>query len=185
MKTTLQKIVERRAVLGKQRKTKINEHRAYLERIDGELAALDVTEKQLLAGIDVARTERARGIVKIIGDISKSRTAWNANQASNNQSIMRHDLAREASEDVAAGCAKIHHRYFGVKNYSHFGDQREDHQYGYGPKHGHIVFAIGLTNEARERLDKGEKLSPQETEDALYLIASLPRIAEALATEVA
>lgn len=34
-------------------------------------------------------------------------------------------------------------RYLGIKNYASFGDQREDHEYGYGPKHGTIVFRIG------------------------------------------
>lgn len=36
--------------------------------------------------------------------------------------------------------------YFGIKNYAGFGDQREDHPYGYGPKHGSIVFRIGRAN---------------------------------------
>jgi ligand-binding sensor protein len=40
--------------------------------------------------------------------------------------------------------------YLGVKNYSGFGDQRSDHPYGYGPKHGHIVFSVGRTVEARD-----------------------------------
>ena len=33
--------------------------------------------------------------------------------------------------------------YYGIKNYAGFGDQREDHKYGYGPRHGSIVFSIG------------------------------------------
>lgn len=33
--------------------------------------------------------------------------------------------------------------YYGIKNYASFGDQREDHEYGYGPRHGTIVFSIG------------------------------------------
>jgi hypothetical protein len=32
--------------------------------------------------------------------------------------------------------------YVGVKNYAHFGDQRCDCQYGFGPSHGSIVFRI-------------------------------------------
>ena len=39
--------------------------------------------------------------------------------------------------------------YLGVKNYSSFGDQRCDCDYGYGPKHGHIRFSVGRTVEAR------------------------------------
>lgn len=34
-------------------------------------------------------------------------------------------------------------QYLGMKNYAGFGDQRSDHQYCYGPKHGTIVFSIG------------------------------------------
>jgi len=34
-------------------------------------------------------------------------------------------------------------QYFGIKNYASFGDQREDHLYYYGPRHGSIVFKIG------------------------------------------
>jgi hypothetical protein len=35
--------------------------------------------------------------------------------------------------------------YIGVKNYAAFGDQREDHDYGMGPRHGYIVFSIMRT----------------------------------------
>lgn len=40
-------------------------------------------------------------------------------------------------------------RYLGIKNYAGFGDQREDHEYGFGPAHGHIVFRIERTDSAR------------------------------------
>jgi len=33
--------------------------------------------------------------------------------------------------------------FIGFKNYASFGDQRHDCQYGYGPRHGSIVFEIG------------------------------------------
>jgi len=38
--------------------------------------------------------------------------------------------------------------YLGIKNYASFGDQREDHTYGMGPRHGTIVFSIGRCGEA-------------------------------------
>ena len=43
----------------------------------------------------------------------------------------------------ADGSAAMRSQYFGIKNYASFGDQREDHQYGMGPRHGNIVFRIG------------------------------------------
>jgi len=55
-------------------------------------------------------------------------------------------------------------RFFGIKNYASFGDQREDHDYGMGPKHGSIVFRIGLTNKVRQ---SGQPLA---SADAIYYL---------------
>jgi hypothetical protein len=41
--------------------------------------------------------------------------------------------------------------YYGVKSYDRWPSQREDHQYGFGPKHGSIWFRIGLVNGERDR----------------------------------
>ena len=41
------------------------------------------------------------------------------------------------------GASALKGEYIGIKNYSGFGDQREDHSYGMGPRHGTIVFSIG------------------------------------------
>ena len=49
--------------------------------------------------------------------------------------------AVKALNDNPAEWAKK--RYYGIKDYAHFGDQREDHEYGRGPRHGSIVFSIG------------------------------------------
>lgn len=40
--------------------------------------------------------------------------------------------------------------YLGIKNYASFGDQREDHSYGYVPRHGSIVFEIERKNRDKE-----------------------------------
>lgn len=53
--------------------------------------------------------------------------------------------------------------YIGVKNYASFGDQREDHEYRMGPRHGSIVFKIGRTDAARDgKFELGE--------DHIYLL---------------
>lgn len=52
--------------------------------------------------------------------------------------------------------------FLGFKNYAQFGDQRTDCAYGYGPKHGSIVFSIG-----RQRpFEKNEVLG---ADDIYYL----------------
>ena len=50
-------------------------------------------------------------------------------------------------------------RFFGVKNYAHFGDQDCDCERGYGPKHGYIVFRI-------EKVYTAKKVA----EDGIYLL---------------
>jgi hypothetical protein len=64
--------------------------------------------------------------------------------------------------------------YFGVKIYSGFGEQREDHQYGFGPKHGSIVFAVGLREPKCE-------LTAEEREAALYYLVNIEAITTASA----
>ena len=56
--------------------------------------------------------------------------------------------------------------YLGMKNYASFGDQREDHTYGMGPKHGTIVFSIGRTAKMRERPETVTTFD----DDAIYLL---------------
>jgi hypothetical protein len=65
--------------------------------------------------------------------------------------------------------------YFGVKIYSGFGEQREDHEYGFGPKHGSTVFAVGLREPKRE-------LSSDEREAALYYLLNIEAITTAAAS---
>jgi hypothetical protein len=59
-------------------------------------------------------------------------------------------LIEEAITQIqASGNDALEHRYLGIKNYAGFGDQREDPEYGCGPRHGSIVFRIERTNRCR------------------------------------
>lgn len=55
----------------------------------------------------------------------------------------------------------LRQEYLGIKNYEAFGDQREDHRYGFGPKHGSIVFSIGRVSPSN---------GPPLDDDAIYLL---------------
>lgn len=58
----------------------------------------------------------------------------------------RSSVIEEAIAAIQANPGEaLQKRYFGVKNYASFGDQREDHEYGMGPRHGSIVFRIERT----------------------------------------
>jgi hypothetical protein len=58
--------------------------------------------------------------------------------------------------------------YFGCKDYDRWSHQREDCQYGYGPRHGSIVFAIELRQEHRN-----EGLTEQQRNDCIYYLEAL------------
>ena len=75
------------------------------------------------------------------------------------------DLINLAIKDLASGCNYMKHRYYGVKDYGRFIGQREDHEYGCGPRYGNIVFALGLK-------EPGRKLTKYETDCCLYYLCN-------------
>lgn len=76
----------------------------------------------------------------------------------------------DAIVDLTTGAHKLQRQYIGVKDYDRFRGQRTDCEYGYGPTHGHIVFAIELTEEARKRLKGGGCLSDLEIAEAVAIL---------------
>jgi hypothetical protein len=123
-------------------------------------------ERVLLAGsgIDADKVRTARSILYLNGKFASS--------------AQRRGVVQDAIDWLATGEKRTYHTlqsgYFGVKNYSGFGDQREDHEYGFGPKHGTIVFAVGLNERKRE-------LTDEEREAALYYLLNIEAIESAAA----
>ncbi|ENR0029175.1 hypothetical protein ACETF5_004349 [Yersinia enterocolitica] len=85
----------------------------------------------------------------------------------------RNKCVDDAISDLAGGAKKLNERYFGTKDYAHWNDQREDHEYGYGPKHGSIVFRVGLRHEFLRK-----KLTPDDIECAIYCLLNINKINE-------
>lgn len=91
------------------------------------------------------------------------------------QSTERRGCVEDAINDIASGFNRLSERYFGTKNYAQWSDQREDHRYGYGPKHGSICFKIGLTGTALNKLASGG-LSDYDAECAIYCLMNIDAI---------
>lgn len=83
------------------------------------------------------------------------------------------EALRDARLAIIRGGRSLLTRYIGMKRYDGF-YQREDHTYGYGPKHGSIVWRVGLTREVRERFyaDPDATLTEDEQEVALALLGT-------------
>jgi hypothetical protein len=102
--------------------------------------------------------------------------------------IQVHGLFEKAGEDrESARTAAVHwiatgeggyrglkSEFFGTKDYDRWHGQRSDHEYGYGPKHGSVIFCIGLVTEARKR-----DLTEPEKEAAIYYLLNLTAIQKA------
>lgn len=117
------------------------------------------------AGLDVPRIRRAMSLIRFRGAFLNG---------SGLESSQRRQVVDDAVSDLASGAKKLRREYFGVKNYSGFGDQRSDHSYGMGPRHGHIVFAVELAKPNRD-------LEPQEVDDAIYALLNIKALMEARA----
>jgi hypothetical protein len=111
-----------------------------LERLERDYAS---RKRQLLEVIEQA--ERARRLYAAGLDVGRIRLAERVMVVNGEcNSEVRREAVEDAIRDLAAGYPHLRKAYFGVKNYAHFGDQRCDFEYGYGPAHGTIVFDVRL-----------------------------------------
>jgi len=66
-----------------------------------------------------------------------------------------HNDARKAILDaiqhITNGGGGLRDKYVGCKSYDRWACQREDHPYGYGPRHGSIIASVGLCQDVRSR----------------------------------
>lgn len=108
------------------------------------------------AGLDLDRIGRALELVKVSGSYSRGGQD-------------RGSVIRDAVDWLATGkCAAyqgLDRANFGTKNYDRWYGQRSDHEWG-GPKHGSIVFQIGLKDRQRE-------LTEEERADAIYFLLNI------------
>jgi len=81
----------------------------------------------------------------------------------------------EAVDDIVSGMKIIKEQYFGCKNYACYICQGSDHSYGFGPKHGYIVFEIG----AKPAVRKGDLVpTDKDREDIVYYLRMLQKSKE-------
>lgn len=169
--TTFADIERARVALIDERTKRVADHAAWLKSCDARLKQLGERTALLSNGVDVARVDRALRILQVQGDPTKPVHGSDYDQRRDNTRL---DAVADARRLLTENSNKLRLQYIGVKNYAHFGDQRADCDYNTGPRHGDIVFRIGLTSEARQR-----DLTPDEIEDALYFLHVWPTVAAA------
>lgn len=174
--TSLREIIQRRAELLAERGQRERAHKEWIATCDAQLEDLRESEALLVRGIDLDRLARGLHVIEVVGDAS---TPVIGRCPPEQRSYGDRDaVVAEAKQDIANGAVRLRHTFFGVKNYARFGDQRSDHPYRTAPRHGHIVFYIGLTRAVRVRIST-IPLTAQEIEDALYVLANLSMLEQA------
>lgn len=120
--------------------------------IDKEIQNLQTTIQLIIKGFSPEKIEEARKIIYIYGlhhygygDTKKA--------------------VEDAINALAHGGESLYTQYIGCKNYAGY-CLREDHPYGYSPKHGSIVFKIGLR-------DPSYILASQDIEACLYYLNTI------------
>lgn len=157
----------------------VKDHESNLRRLDATLDDCKRREAILTADLDLGRIDRARKLIA-------AGSLWPARWDGQRYSLDARDLATEPSpsrlavvqsaiDDLATATDRLKREFFGLKNYEGFSNQRTDCQYGYGPRHGSIIFRVGLTDAAREY----RGFTNAERDDAIYYLRNLARIQKA------
>lgn len=145
-------------------------HSETMQRLNAELASLSVRAKMMIANIDPDKIEQAKCIVDVRGIYAK---------AGEDREIQR----CAAIAAILAGGERLRHEYFGTKDYAHWHGQAANHAYGMSPRHGSIIFSIGLTAEVRKR--PAPMLTEQEIEATVHYLRNLEAVQNAASIALA
>lgn len=120
------------------------------------------------AGIDQEKVDLAKTILRVRGSYDKG---------GDDRASVINDVIKQLSTGVPIReiYGDLWRVEFGTKNYDRWSGQRSDHEYGYGPKHGGIVFSVGLTDNVRKSKSHGE-LTQEEIESAIYYLLNISKI---------
>lgn len=130
----------------------------------------------LAAGLDLDQIRTAEEVLTIRGNWAYCEAVNDQYHDEENQQVGR-GVVRDAINDIANGCGKLKKKAIGFKIYSGFGPQRCDCEYGYGPRHGSVVFAVHLV----EKYRKDEVLTEEQASACIYYLMNLKKIGQARA----
>ena len=157
--TTLKQIELDLSILRENMSQKQEELHKFLEKSKQEEQKLLRQKNIILNGSDIEIVMNAERFIEIEG----------FKKYYGNENPTTVGCLDEAITDVASGFKSLRERYFGCKNYDRWVCQRCDADYGYGPKHGYIVFSIGLKHEWRKEIE----IKDSDVEDILYYLNKL------------
>lgn len=136
----------------------VKRHTAELQGIDWEIAEAKRQRNLLAESIDPVKILLAEHVIYVRG------TYEHAGED-------RVACLEEAIRELAKGGGLLRTQYCGTKSYDRWRGQHSNHAYGMGPRHGSIIFEIGLQRPVRQR-----DLSTEEVDAAIYYLRNVERI---------
>lgn len=127
-------------------------------------AAADVAEREYIlatkSDLDIERIRRAETIVRVRG--------LNNYGGGESPGALSDAISWFAGSLPYSPYKDLNSQYFGTKDYDRWTHQRTDCEYGMGPGHGSIVFAIELNRDFR-----GSGLTEDQRNDCIYYLEAL------------
>jgi len=134
------------------------EFEAKLHQLRAEETQLSDAYQRVLLGVDLDLVTRAERTIRVSG--------LGTPLAGDDEACIG-DAIYWLSHDKPRGYRQsLRKHYYGTKNYDGWLHERSDHDYGYGPRHGSIVFSIGL-------FDPKAELSNEDRAAAIYFLEML------------
>ena len=112
-------------------------------------------------GLDRQKINMARDILEVRGSFIGGGDA-------------RASVVNDAIRVLIDGTSDLQRNYFGTKSYDRWHGQRCDCEYGFGPRHGSIIFYVGLRPEWRNA-----NLSSTQIEACVYFLTCIEAIENA------
>lgn len=135
------------------------------QRLRAELAKAQAAIAVSSAGIDLTQVAAAEVVVYVRGAYV---------EAGSDRATVVRDAIAEIATGEKQGYRGLWFEAFGTKSYAQWHGQRCDNEYGYGPKHGSVIFQVGLRDSVRAR--EPQALTDAERNACVYYLTNLEQI---------
>ena len=125
--------------------------------------------------LDCAKINLAQSVIFVRGQYT---------HAGDERTSVISDAVHQIATGEKRGYRGLDHENFGTKSYDRWHGQRCDCQSGMGPKHGSIIFQVGLRKDARDR-GGVTALTDDEREATIYMLTRLEAVQSAEASAAA
>jgi hypothetical protein len=141
-------------------------HERAIQALQADLSKSNAAINMVLCNVDLPKVALARTIIDVRGLYEKAGEE-------------RGYAVEESIQRIANGGEKMRERFMGTKCYDRWHGQSVDMEYGYGPKHGSIIFAIEMRRDVRQRPKDQPLLTEEEQDAVIYYLRCLKQIQQA------